>query len=783
MSWIDWLVLVLPVCVVMGMGFYSRKYIRDVTDYLAAGRVCGRYVLSLGDVANALSIIGLVAYIESHYKTGFSVGFWGSVLAPLSIVLSLTGFCNYRFRETRAMSLGQFLEMRYSRKFRIFASGLRSIAEMLANMIMPAVAARFFIQMLDLPATISVFGMHIPTFDILIILFLVMAITLICLGGTLCLVITDTIQGMFLYPLLAFFVVFILYKFSWSGEIMPVMADRAAGESFINPYDIRKLRDFNLFSMVIVAAYNTVMHRASWIGAGNTCAARSPHEQKMASLLGGWRYSLIAVFYLLISIALITFLNHKDFATEANQVRKELATRVADDVIKDSTTREAMKKTIDGIQPLVHNIGVDEPLSQDKNLDSAFLDKIHESLKEDARSRAPEDRKAQIDAEGKANDLFQQCRTLYNQLTLSVTMRKLLPTGMFGMFCLLLFLAMLSTDDTRIYSATLTIAQDCVLPLKKKPFTPKGHVWMIRIVAICIGVFFAFGSHFMAQLDFINMYVTLTCAMWLTGCAPVMVFGLYSRFGTTKGAWTALLTGMIASVIYTVVKFKWADYVYPFLAKAELVDFCDKLLHILSAPFGQWITWKMDAVKCPVNPYEFSFFTNLLTLALYCIVSKLTCKEPFNLDRMLHRGKYDLGEKRDLKLKWDLKSIFKNIIGITPEYTKGDRLIAYGIFGHSFVYGFVLCFLGTVLWNTFSPWPISYWSRYFFVVNLLVPGCIAFITTFWFGIGGIVDLFRLFRDLEKRTANYLDDGRVEGNMSLADKAQLEEVDAEKKDDK
>ena len=101
-----------------------------------------------------------------------------------------------------------------------------------------------------------------------------MAITLICLGGTLCLVITDTIQGMFLYPLLAFFVVFILYKFSWSNEIMPVMADRAAGESFINPYDIRKLRDFNLFSMVIVAAFNTVMHRASWIGAGTSCARR-----------------------------------------------------------------------------------------------------------------------------------------------------------------------------------------------------------------------------------------------------------------------------------------------------------------------------------------------------------------------------------------------------------------------------------------------------------------------------------------------------------------------------
>ena len=119
MVWYDWLILVLPVCFVMYMGFRSRRYVRGVSDFLSAGRLCGRYVISVGDVANALSIIGLVAYIEMHYKTGFSVGFWSSVLTPLGIMLSLTGFANYRFRETRAMSLGQFLEMRYSRRFRV----------------------------------------------------------------------------------------------------------------------------------------------------------------------------------------------------------------------------------------------------------------------------------------------------------------------------------------------------------------------------------------------------------------------------------------------------------------------------------------------------------------------------------------------------------------------------------------------------------------------------------------------------------------------------------------
>ncbi len=781
MSLFDWLILIIPTVFVMYMGIYSRRYVRDVSDYLAAGRVAGRYVLCMGEVANAISIITLVAYVEQQYKVGFSVGFWGSILAPLGIILGLTGYCSYRFRETKAMSLGQFLEMRYSRKFRIFAAALRSLAEMIANMIMPAVASRFFIQMLGLPDNINVLGLQIPTFVFLVILFLTMSIALICCGGTLSLLVTDTIQGMILYPLLALFVIFIIYKFSWTKEVLPVMMDRVPGESYINPYDISKLRDFNVFSMVVVAAYNSIMQRASWTGAGYDASAKSPHEQKMAGLLGGWRAAIVSMFYLLIAICLITFLNHKNFATEAHEVRTTLATRVADDVIKDTKTRTAVKETIAQIQPIVHEIGVDKPLGQNENLDSAFLDNIHKSLTADAKSRAPEDEKAQIDAEGKANDLFQQCRTLYHQLTLSVTMRKILPTGMFGMFCLLLFLAMLSTDDTRIYSAALTIAQDVVLPLKKKPFTPKGHVRMIQIVSIGIGVFFFFGAFFMTQLDYINMFVTLACAMWTAGCGPVMIFGLYSRFGTTAGAWASQLLGMICSLLYIFIQRNWANIVYPAIAKMHMVDFCDKMLRTLSAPYGSWIEWKMDAVKCPVNSYEFMFFLSVASLILYIVVSKLTCKQPFNMDRMLHRGKYSLGEERNLKLDWSLKSIFKNIIGITPEYSKGDRLIAYGIFTHSFIYGFVICFLGTVIWNSFSRWPIEYWGRYFFITNLCVPGVIAAIATCWFGIGGTIDLFRLFKALNARVANPLDDGRVEGEMSLADKAELEKVDADKKD--
>jgi hypothetical protein len=41
--------------------------------------------------------------------------------------------------------------------------------------------------------------------------------------------------------------------------------------------------------------------------------------------------------------------------------------------------------------------------------------------------------------------------------------------------------------------------------------------------------------------------------------------------------------------------------------------------------------------------------------------------------------------------------------------------------------------------------------------------------TIWLFIGGIRDLRQLFHDLEHRNVNDLDDGRVEGHVSLADR--------------
>ncbi|MBE6392321.1 MAG: hypothetical protein E7042_09035, partial [Lentisphaerae bacterium] len=103
---LDWLIIIIPVSFVLYMGWYSRRYVVQVSDFLSAGRLCGRYLISIADIANALSIMGLVAFVEVHYRTGFALTFWQNLTMPLGIVLSLTGFVTYRFRETKAMSFG-----------------------------------------------------------------------------------------------------------------------------------------------------------------------------------------------------------------------------------------------------------------------------------------------------------------------------------------------------------------------------------------------------------------------------------------------------------------------------------------------------------------------------------------------------------------------------------------------------------------------------------------------------------------------------------------------------
>ncbi len=764
MGFWDWLIVLVPLAFVMGMAWYSKRFIRGVADFLAAGRVCGRYVIAVAGVSVSLSVMNLVANAEVYYKTGFAISFWNNILLPVYTVLALTGFCYYRFRETRSMSVGQFLEMRYNRPLRVFASGLRTFSEIITNMICPAITARFFIYLLGCPDHLNICGFQISVFALVIITVLIISISIIWMGGTLALLISDTLQSLISYPIFAIFVIFILCKFSYTGEIVPVMSDRIAGESFISPFDISSLRDFNLFALV-VTVFTSILNHASWIGASTTSAGRTPHEQKMAGILGTWRNGFSLLFYILIAILLLVVLNHRNYAATAKNIRDAVSMRITDEKIPSAEMRSKLKENIAKIPEQLHEIGKNTPLSQEKNLDTVYFRTVHDTL----------------DHTPGGNALFQEFRTLYNQMLLPVTVREILPAGLIGLFALLMIMLMISTDSTRIFSSSITLVQDVVLPLcKEKQLSSTRHILLLRAMSALVGVIFFCGSFFMAQLDYINLFCIIMTSIWLGGAGPVMVFGLYSRRGSATGAFASLFTGMTVAVSGILLQRNWAATVYPFLEKHHWTDTIDRVLRNCSAPFEPYIMWRMDPVKFPINSMEIFFIAMFLGIIAYWTGSLLSGGKPFNLDRMLHRGKYS-GKEPESAAAAEKSSanffirIMRQIVGISPDYTFSDKLIAWSVFIFTFIYQFGFTFIIVLFWHWISPRDTEWWGKYFLIVSLIVPGIVAAISTVWFTIGGIKDLKQMFRDLRKRFDNPLDNGSVSGHISTADIAAFEKI--------
>ncbi len=844
---IDYVLVVIPLLIVLWLGIRTQRYVKGVADFLTAGRVAGRYVVAVANGEASMGLISVVAMFEMYYTCGFGVSFWNRITGPLGLIFALTGFCIYRFRETRAMTMGQFLEMRYSKSFRIFAAILQSISGVINYAIFPAVGARFLIYFLNLPTHINICGWMFPTVALCMIFFLGIAVTIVMFGGQVTIMVTDCIQGILSYPMYVIVVGFILYKFSWSHEMAPALLDTDPGKSFLNPYDVKELSNFNLF-YVFVGVFSSIFNRMSWSGTqGYNAAAATPHEQKMGGLLGSWRSGFSVMMYTLLAIAAFTYMNQAHFKKQAVNVSKQLTLKTMSDIVpekafeqtrkdieeyvKNGTVTPALAATAkeagydlsdpakskayqnsyrrrqlrllgvryedqnspelaaflkDGkispsIRKAAEKIGynIEDPAKSttDKRIFMAEASEIYRDIAKAAINSTAKD--TQELAEGDALKRGNTFNTIYNQMLVPMAIREMLPWGITGIFCAIMLFLLISTDTTYMHSWGSIIVQDVILPFRKTAFKPETQLRLLRLIIAGVAAFAFFFSLFFAQGDFILMFFAITGAIWLGGAGPVILFGLYWKRGTTAGAFAALASGSSIAVGGILLQQFWASHVYPMLTRMSLVDPISNFLSAISKPLNPYIVWETTPERFPINSQEIYFIAMITAITLYIVISLATSRTPFNMDRLLHRGKYCTEGKELAKLKLSINKI----IGIDSQYSIGDKILAWSVFIYSFIYGFVLCFLVVIVWNLISPWPNEWWAHYFYITSILVAAIIGVISTVWFTIGGIWDLRRMFHRLSVRDrVDVLDDGRVIGHVSAADMKKFEKDDEEKNEE-
>src|SRR5688572_1284651 len=223
MHWIDWLLVAAPLALVMVFAVYTRRYVHDVVDFLAGGRCAGRYLLAnaRGEADSGLS--NTMARFEVILISGFVLNFWEKLTTPVILLITIAGFVIYRYRETRAMTLAQFFEMRYSRGFRLFMGLLAFLSGIFNYGIFPAVSARFFIYFLGLPHDVPIAGFAVPTLALIMGGYLAFTAFMVLVGGQVTLMVTDCVEGLLSHAIYILIALAVFYIVSWR-QIVEVMA-------------------------------------------------------------------------------------------------------------------------------------------------------------------------------------------------------------------------------------------------------------------------------------------------------------------------------------------------------------------------------------------------------------------------------------------------------------------------------------------------------------------------------------------------------------------------------
>lgn len=636
LTWIDWGIVVGILICLISFVLISKRLMRSVVDFLSAGRSAGRYLVSVGQYMAGLGSITIVANFEMNYIAGFAMTWWGFIMGVVVLILTVSGWVIYRFRQTRALTMAQFFEIRYSRNFRMFAGIIAFLSGIINFGIFPAVGARFFIYFCGLPQFVPVLGIEVSTFALIMIIILGLALFFVFSGGQIAVIITDFLQGTFVNIVFIVVIIFLLFAIDFS-KIFEALQNAPVNKSLINPFKTREVEAFNIWYFLI-GVFGAVYSTLSWQGTmAYNSSAKSAHEAKMGSVLSNWRGIPMALLFLFVPVCAYTVMHHPEYLRHATAVISVLNT---------------------------------------------------------------------VDA-----------KAIQSQLTVPLVLANLFPVGLMGAFTAVMLAASIGCIDTYLHSWGSIFIQDVVLPLRKRPLAKKQHIRALRLSIFGVAVFIFFFSLLFRQSEYILMFFAITGAIYAGGSGSVIIGGLYWKRGTTAAAWAAMITGSSIAV---------GGIIIHQLAKGFFIN-------------GQWF-WLIAMVSAVV---------------VYIAVSVLGRKQIYDMDKLLHRGKYLVKEEYQVLNAQPVRGL--KMLGMGKEFSRTDKIIYIATYTWIFLWASVFI-IGTIFNLTHDVADLVWMKFWYWYLGINIS--IAIVVVFWFTIGGVRDVKALFSRLRTMERDDKDDGFV-----------------------
>src|SRR5579863_10587074 len=131
---VDYAIIVIYFVMVIGIGFYLKKYTQSGEDFFLAGREMTAWVAGLSFVSANLGTLELMGWAGNAYQYGIMAAHWYWVGAiPAMLFLGIVMMPFYYISKTH--SVPGYLEMRYGRA----ASGLSAVSFAVMTILMSGV--------------------------------------------------------------------------------------------------------------------------------------------------------------------------------------------------------------------------------------------------------------------------------------------------------------------------------------------------------------------------------------------------------------------------------------------------------------------------------------------------------------------------------------------------------------------------------------------------------------------------------------------------------------------
>ncbi|MCH2135558.1 MAG: hypothetical protein MK101_03130 [Phycisphaerales bacterium] len=739
MTTIDWvLVAALPLLLAFAaMG--TRRHARSVSGFLAAERCAGRYLITVAYGMAQVGVISLVWFWQQYYDVGFTSIWWGFLEGPALIIMALSGWVIYRYRRTRALTMAQFLEMRYSRRFRVYAGFIAFAAGLVNYGIFPAVAARFFMVLWDLPDVTNLGLFTMQTFPLIMAALLIVALFFVFLGGQIAVLVTDWIQGTISNWVFLAVMIFLLWLVPWSS-IETAILDRPPGRSLVNPFDLGAEGRFDAWYWVIsviVLFYGML----SWQGtSGYHASAINAHEAKMANILAGWRFRVLMLITLVVPLAIHAVQHDPAFAEAAASIEQVVDQQSTAALAAEARAPAAARAML---PPVLLGLFSMALVGAFLSTNDTYLHSWGTILVQDVilplRGDKPLSARAHLWALRGGILLvavFAFVFSLYYK-----------PEQYVSMFLALTGAVFFGGAGSVIIGGLYW----------KRGST--AAAW----TAMTVGLLLAGGGTVLKQID---------KSLFVTGDVIEVTIDGKTHFAPLNEAGQKVyLSGVTGSLVVEPVEAPAPT------AAVSLVDDVGDVLHQTTvdreqtAPLGDsgldvhfthhdagiwtpllaFLRW----LQVTVTGQVLTFWAILAAVASYIGVSLLGPRHEHDLDRLLHRGAHAIeGEEAsgEVASTWLMK------LGFDAEMTRWDRIVTAVtilwpvVFTVVLIVGIIAHAMGGTLSD--ETWS-ALWQGYLWLV-LVVGG----IVTLWFTIGGVRDLMRLFRRLRQADPDAGDDGVV-----------------------